>query len=86
MMLCVRASLARKSSTWAMSTEVLRPSETTAEKPTAFWPAQSSIDAVSAPDCDTSASGPALASGAGRAGVELQMRALQARGCSGPAG
>ncbi len=46
-----------------MSTAVLGPSETTAEKPTALLRAQSSIDEVRAPDCDTSASEPALASG-----------------------
>ena len=63
MMLWVARSLARKSSTCGMSTEVCGPSDTTLEKPTPFWRAQSSIDAVSAPDCDTSASGPVLASG-----------------------
>ncbi len=62
-MLCVWASEARKSSTWAMSTEVLGPSETTVEKPTAFSVAQSRMEAVSAPDCDTRASGPGAASG-----------------------
>jgi hypothetical protein len=63
MMLCVAWSLARKSSTCGMSTEVCGPSDTTLEKPTPFWRAQSSIEAVSAPDCDTSASGPGRASG-----------------------
>ena len=41
-----------------MSTAVLGPSDTTVEKPTAFFLAQSRMDDVSAPDCDTSASGP----------------------------
>ena len=41
-----------------MSTAVLGPSDTTVEKPTPFLLAQSRMDAVSAPDCDTSASGP----------------------------
>ncbi|MNS81913.1 hypothetical protein D3C72_1156400 [compost metagenome] len=63
MMLCVLESLARKSSTCGMSTEVCGPSDTTLEKPTPFCRAQSSIEAVSAPDCDTSASGPVRASG-----------------------
>ena len=49
-MLCVCASEARKSSTWARSTAVFGPSETTVEKPTAFFLAQSRMDAVSAPD------------------------------------
>ena len=62
-MLCVLPSAARKSSTCAMSTTVFGPSETTCEKPTEFWLAQSRMDAVSAPDCDTRASGPAAASG-----------------------
>ena len=63
MMLWVCWSLARKSSTWAMSTAVFGPSDTTVEKPTALLRAQSSIDEVSAPDCDTSASEPLRASG-----------------------
>ena len=63
MMLCVRPSLARKSSTSARSSAVFGPSDTTVEKPTAFVRAQSSIAVVSAPDCDTSASDPASASG-----------------------
>ncbi len=63
MTLWVCASWARKSRTCAMSTAVLRPTDATSEKPTALAAAQSSIDDVSAPDCDTSASGPALASG-----------------------
>ena len=46
-----------------MSTLVLGPSETTLEKPTEFWLAQSRMEAVSAPDCDTRASGPGAASG-----------------------
>ena len=62
-MLWVWRSLARKSSTWAISTEVLGPSETTEEKPTPFLLAQSRMEAVSAPDCDTSASEPGLAIG-----------------------
>ena len=62
-MLCVRASWARKSSTWAMSTSVLGPSDTTAENPTALLLAQSRIDEVSAPDWHTSARGPSLARG-----------------------
>ena len=62
-MLCVRASLARKSSTSAMSTSVLRPSDTTVEKPTAFLLAQSRMDAVSEPDWQTSASEPSRARG-----------------------
>ena len=62
-MLWVCLSLARKSSTWAMSTEVFGPSDTTDEKPTPFWLAQSRMDAVSAPDCDTSAREPGLAIG-----------------------
>jgi hypothetical protein len=33
------------------------------EKPTAFWLAQSRMEEVSAPDCDTSASGPGAAIG-----------------------
>ena len=40
-MLCVLPSFARKSSTWAMSTAVFGPSETTAEKPTALLLARS---------------------------------------------
>ena len=62
-MLWVCESCARKSSTCAMSTDGLGPSDTTAEKPTALSRAQSSMDEVNAPDCDTSASEPALASG-----------------------
>ena len=62
-MLWVCASEARKSSAWAMSTALCGPGETTVEKPTAFLRAQSRIDAVNAPDCDTSASGPGDASG-----------------------
>jgi hypothetical protein len=61
-MLCVLASLARKSSTSAMSSTVFGPSDTTVEKPTALLLAQSSIEAVSAPDCDTRASEPSRAS------------------------
>ena len=61
-MLRVCASEARKSSTCAMSTDVFGPTETTAEKPTALFLAQSRIEAVSAPDCDTSASEPGAAS------------------------
>ena len=41
--------------------------------------AQSSIDAVSAPDCDTSASEPGRGQRPGRAGIELQVRALEAQ-------
>ena len=63
MMLWVRASVARKSSTSAMSMPVCAPTETTDEKPTALFRPQSSMAAVSAPDCDTSASGPSAASG-----------------------
>ena len=40
--------------------------------------AQSSIDEVSAPDCETSASGPGLGQRPDRAGIELQLRALEA--------
>ena len=46
-----------------MSTAVLRPTDATSENPTALAAAQSSIDDVSAPDCETSPNGPALASG-----------------------
>ena len=62
-MLCVLPSLARKSSACGNLTAVLvlGPSEITAEKPTPLRAAQSRIDEVSAPDCDTSASGPAAA-------------------------
>src|SRR5450759_4716059 len=60
-MLWVLASDAKKSNTWAMSTAVFGPSDTTVENPTAFFLAQSRIDEVSAPDCDTSASGPGVA-------------------------
>ncbi|OQC03785.1 MAG: hypothetical protein BWX79_02582 [Alphaproteobacteria bacterium ADurb.Bin100] len=62
-MLWVCWSEARKSSTCAISTEVFGPSETTVENPTAFWLAQSRMEEVSAPDCDTSASGPGVAMG-----------------------
>ena len=61
-MLWVEASLARKSSTCVRSTAVLAPSETTVENPTALRAAQSRMDAVSAPDWQTSASGPVAAS------------------------
>ena len=47
------------------------------EKPTAFFLAQSRIDDVNAPDCDTSASGPGEARLTGHAGVELQVRPLK---------
>ena len=57
-MLWVWASEAKKSSTWAMSTAVFGPSDTTVEKPTPLLTAQSRIEEVNAPDCDTSASGP----------------------------
>ncbi len=62
-MLCVCASLARKSSTCGSSTAVFGPSETTVEKPTPLPRAQSRMPAVSAPDCDTSAIAPGAASG-----------------------
>ena len=62
-MLCVLRSSARKSNTCAISTAVLAPSDTTVEKPTPFLAAQSRIDDVSAPDCDTTASEPSFASG-----------------------
>ena len=42
---------------------VCGPIDTTEEKPTALLDAQSSMDAVSAPDCDTRASEPLPASG-----------------------
>ena len=60
-MLWVWMSDARKSSASAMSSAVLGPSDTTAEKPTPLRWAQSSVEAVSAPDCDSNASGPGLA-------------------------
>ena len=69
-MLWVCASEARKSSTWAMSTAVLGPSDTTVENPTPFLVAQSRIDAVSAPDWETKASGP----GAHSAPATLALR------------
>ena len=62
-MLCVCGSAARKSSVCAMSTAVCGPSEITVEKPTLLGRAQSSRAEVSAPDCDTSASGPFSAIG-----------------------
>jgi len=62
-MLCVLRSAARKSSTCAISTAVFGPSDTTAENPTLFFAAQSRIEDVSAPDCDTTASEPSCASG-----------------------
>ena len=58
----VGRSAARKSSVSASVTPVCGPSATTVEKPTRFWRAQSRIEAVSAPDCDTSASWPGVAS------------------------
>mmetsp|Transcript_59265 Transcript_59265/g.139881 ORF Transcript_59265/g.139881 Transcript_59265/m.139881 type:complete len:242 (+) Transcript_59265:581-1306(+) len=62
-MLCVRVSVARKSSTWARSTAAFGPRDTTWLKPTWFCRAQSSMAEVSAPDCETSASEPSAASG-----------------------
>ena len=62
-MLWVWRSCAKKSSTWAKPSEVLGPKETTEEKPTPLLLAQSRMAEVSAPDCDTSASGPGWASG-----------------------
>ena len=62
-MLWVDGSLARKSSNCGRSTPGLGPMDTTVEKPTPLCCAQSRIDVVSAPDCDTSASGPGVASG-----------------------
>ena len=78
-MLWVLASVARKSSTSAMSTAVFGPSDTTVEKPTPFFCAQSRIDEVSAPDCDTNASGPVCAKGPGHAGVEVGVGPLEAQ-------
>ena len=71
-MLCVRLSVARKSSTWARSTAAFGPSDTTWLKPTRFCCAQSSMAEVSAPDCDTSASEPSAASGP--AALALSLR------------
>jgi hypothetical protein len=61
-----------------MSTPVCAPSDTTDEKPTPLCRAQSRIDTVSAPDCDTSPSGRPRPA-ARHAGVELQRRALEAQ-------
>ena len=58
-----------------MSTLVLGPSETTVEKPTALRLAQSRMEAVSAPDCETSAMGPAAVSGP----ATLALRPLRGR-------
>ena len=62
-MLWVCGSFAKKSSTWAISTPVCGPSDTTIEKPTPLLLAQSNIEAVSAPDCETKASEPRCAKG-----------------------
>ena len=55
--------MAKKSNTYAISTAVWGPSDTTEENPTALLLAQSRMDAVNAPDCDTSASEPGCANG-----------------------
>ena len=60
---CVSRSVAKKSSTSATSSALCGPVDTTAEKPTPLLPAQSRMDEVSEPDCDTSASGPDCANG-----------------------
>ena len=77
-MLCVCGSAARKSNTWRCQSLCSGPPTPRRKKPTALLRAQSRMDAVNAPDCDTSAKEPARSQRPRHTGVELQGRSLQA--------